>query len=81
MGKRKAESGSESAAWPFWKTKKGAVNIATRMFNRYGHPRVTEAGSQERAFAEMWAPQCAAQFLDACMQLLARFASVGFHRS
>ena len=70
------EAVADRIAWPWWKAKKWGMHIAARLFNRYGDPRLTEAGSQERAFAELWAPQCAVQFLDATMQLMARFAQV-----
>lgn len=70
------EGNAERVAWPWWKTKKWALHIAARLFNRYGEPQVLDKSSQEQAFAEMWSPQCSVQFLTAIMQLLARFAQV-----
>ncbi|KAK9813831.1 hypothetical protein WJX73_000701 [Symbiochloris irregularis] len=68
------ENLADRNAWPWWKAKKWAVHAATRMFSRYADPRVTDKNSTERQFAEMWAPQCAVQFLEAVLQLMARYA-------
>ena len=51
-------------AWAWWKVKKWALNIAHRLFNRYGDPRLcASARPADAAFAARWAADCCQPFL------------------
>ena len=59
--------------WPWWKAKKWALHLATRLAGRYGDPKKTRPGSPDRAFAAAWAGSgVPGAFLDAVLALLAR---------
>ena len=66
----------ERKQWPWWKAKKWMLHISHRLFQRYGDPKLTNPGSPERAFAELWRRHCSAQFLEAHMALLAGIPKV-----
>ena len=66
----------ERKQWPWWKAKKWMLHISHRLFQRYGDPKLTNPGSPERAFAELWKRHCSAQFLEAHMALLASIPTV-----
>ena len=63
-------------AWPWWKVKKWTLHVVHRLFKRYGDARGLEAGSPERAFADLWRRHCSAQFLQAQLELLALVPAV-----
>ena len=63
-------------AWPWWKVKKWTLHVAHRLLKRYGDARGLEAGSPERAFADLWKRHCSAQFLQAQLELLALVPAV-----
>ena len=63
-------------AWPWWKVKKWTLHVAHRLLKRYGDARGLEAGSPERAFADLWRRHCSAQFLQAQLELLALVPAV-----
>ncbi|CAL5220954.1 g3058 [Coccomyxa viridis] len=58
-------------SWPWWKAKKWMLHISHRLFQRYGDPKLTNPGTPERAFAELWKQHCSSQFLEAHLSLLA----------
>uniref|UniRef100_A0A1D2AD30 Importin N-terminal domain-containing protein n=1 Tax=Auxenochlorella protothecoides TaxID=3075 RepID=A0A1D2AD30_AUXPR len=61
-------------AWQWWKTKKWALHIAYRMFNRYGTPDMcTEAG--DVAFATVFRRDWALPLLRACLHELSGVAA------
>ena len=68
----------ERKQWPWWKAKKWMLHISHRLFQRYGDPKLTNPGSPERTFAELWKSHCSAQFLEAHMALLAGIPKVRF---
>lgn len=49
-------------AWPWWKVKKWAVQIMSRLFSRYGIPSYAE-DDHSKAFAAYFSQQVAPQFL------------------
>jgi hypothetical protein len=51
----------ERNAWPWWKVKKWAVQIMSRLFSRYGIPSYAEADAKE--FAKFFSQNVATQFL------------------
>ena len=51
----------ERNAWPWWKVKKWAVQIMSRLFSRYGIPSYAEADAKE--FARYFSQNVATQFL------------------
>ena len=51
----------ERNAWPWWKVKKWAVQIMSRLFSRYGIPNYAEADTKE--FAKYFSQNVATQFL------------------
>ena len=51
----------ERNAWPWWKVKKWAVQIMSRLFSRYGIPNYAEADAKE--FAKYFSQNVATQFL------------------
>jgi hypothetical protein len=65
------------AAWPWWKVKKWALNIACRVFNRYGDPKLCSGRAADAAFAARWSAECCQPFLEAVMQQLAAAAAQG----
>ena len=66
----------ERKQWPWWKAKKWMLHISHRLFQRYGDPKLTNPGSPERTFAELYKRHCSAQFLEAHMTLLAGIPKV-----
>ena len=63
-------------SWPWWKAKKWMLHISHRLFQRYGDPKLTNPGTPERAFAELWKQHCSSQFLEAHLSLLASIPQV-----
>ena len=63
-------------SWPWWKAKKWMLHISHRLFQRYGDPKLTNPGTPERAFAELWKQHCSSQFLEAHLSLLASISQV-----
>lgn len=53
------------------------LHISHRLFQRYGDPKLTNPGTPERAFAELWKQHCSSQFLEAHLSLLATMSQVG----
>lgn len=52
------------------------LHISHRLFQRYGDPKLTNPGTPERAFAELWKQHCSSQFLEAHLSLLASIPQV-----
>ncbi|CAN0154712.1 unnamed protein product, partial [Phaeothamnion confervicola] len=59
----------ERNAWPWWKVKKWACQIASRFFSRYGNPHY--ADTDGAGFAETFSARVAPKLLQQVMALLA----------
>lgn len=58
----------ERNAWPWWKAKKWAIQILSRLFNRYGMPSYVE--EETKAFAQVFANETAPRFMQPIFELL-----------
>lgn len=58
----------ERNAWPWWKVKKWAVQIMSRLFSRYGIPSYAEDDAKE--FARYFSQNVATQFLGPVCEIL-----------
>mmetsp|Transcript_3164 Transcript_3164/g.3583 ORF Transcript_3164/g.3583 Transcript_3164/m.3583 type:complete len:1068 (+) Transcript_3164:211-3414(+) len=58
----------ERNAWPWWKVKKWAVQIMSRLFSRYGIPTYAEEDS--KVFAQYFSQNVATQFLSPVCETL-----------
>jgi hypothetical protein len=58
----------ERNAWPFWKVKKWAVQIMSRLFSRYGIP--TYAEDESKVFSQYFSQNVATMFLKSVCETL-----------
>jgi len=58
----------ERNAWPWWKVKKRACQILTRLFSRYGYPKYAE--DEVKDFSHYFSNHAAPQFLGPICELL-----------
>ena len=58
----------ERNSWPWWKCKKWAIQILSRLFNRYGMPSYVE--EETKAFAQYFANDTAPRFLQPVFEIL-----------
>lgn len=58
----------ERNVWPWWKVKKWAIQILSRLFSRYGMPSYAE--EETKAFAQYFANETAPRFLQPIFELL-----------
>lgn len=61
-------SKEERNQWPFWKVKKWAIQIVSRLFSRYGMPAYAE--DEAKLFAQHFATNIAPLFLQPVMETL-----------
>jgi len=68
----------ERNAWPWWKLKKWGFQIMSRLFARYGMPKVAENEDGMQVFAEFFSTKIATRFLDPICETLALRSSGQF---
>lgn len=63
--------------WQWNKAKKWVMHIASRLFNRYGDPKLCSE-KEDRAFAERFQKECSLTFLQAALAQLATLTQGGY---
>lgn len=68
----------ERNSWPWWKLKKWGFQIMSRLFARYGMPKVAENEDGMQQFAEYFSNKVATRFLEPICETLALRSSGNF---